>query len=108
MKESLSGTAQGSASRTSLVDAMRGLDEMDFRVRGRSRHKASEIAVVTLCAIISGATSYYDIAGFAAERLDWLRGFGGLTPVHKSGQRPVPEDGFVRILLAAVLLAAGR
>lgn len=75
MKESLSGTAQGSASRTSLVDAMRGLDEMDFRVRGRSRHKASEIAVVTLCAIISGATSYYDIAGFASERLDWLREF---------------------------------
>ena len=63
------------SSKVSLVDAMKGLDEMDFRVKGRSKHVASEMAVVTLCAFISGGTSYYDIVNFATERLDWLRGF---------------------------------
>ena len=40
-----------------LLESMRRLDEADFRVRGRCRHMASEIAVITVCSIISGWTS---------------------------------------------------
>ena len=58
-----------------LLESMRRLDETDFRVRGRCRHKASEIATITVCAMISGATSYYDYESFGRERLEWLSGF---------------------------------
>ena len=57
-----------------LLASMEELDERDFRVKGRTKFKASEIALITLCALVTGATSYYDIAGFAEEAEDWLRG----------------------------------
>ena len=56
-----------------LLASMEELDERDFRVKGRTKFKASEIALITLCALVTGATSYYDIAGFAEEAEDWLR-----------------------------------
>ena len=36
---------------TSVVDAL------DFRVKGRTKFKASEISLITLCSIASGGTS---------------------------------------------------
>ena len=32
-----------------LLDAFAKLDEVDFRVKGRTRHKASDIAAITAC-----------------------------------------------------------
>ena len=58
-----------------LLESMLRLDETDFRVRGRCRHRASEIAVITVCSIISGGTSYYDFEAFGKERLEWFRSF---------------------------------
>ena len=40
-----------------LLESMGRLDEADFRVKGRCRHRASEIAVITVCSVISGGTS---------------------------------------------------
>ena len=33
------------------------VDALDFRVRGRTKFKASEISLITLCSIASGGTS---------------------------------------------------
>jgi len=51
-----------------LLEALGKLDATDFRVKGRTRHKASEIAATTVCSPMSGGTSYYDFAEFGAER----------------------------------------
>lgn len=58
-----------------LLETFSKLDETDFRVTGRCRHKASEIAIITICSIISGGTSYYDHAAFGVERMNWLGEF---------------------------------
>lgn len=58
-----------------LLEALARLDATDFRVKGRTRHKASEIAAITVCSLMSGGTSYYDFAEFGREREKWLRGF---------------------------------
>ena len=73
-----------------LLESMGKLDETDFRVKGRCKHKASEIAVITVCSIISGGTSYYDFEEFGRDRLDWFRLFLKLEngrPSHDTFQR---------------------
>ena len=68
-----------------LLESLAKLDTLDFRVRGRCKFKASEIAATTICSMICGGTSYYDFAEFAREKEAWLRTFldlaGGL-PSH--------------------------
>ncbi len=59
----------------SLLSCLRRLDETDFRVRGRTKHRASEIAAITVCSIVCGGTSYYDFESFGREREAWLRQF---------------------------------
>ncbi len=59
----------------SLLSSLRKLERTDFRVRGRTRHRASEIAAITVCSIVCGGTSYYDFAAFGREREAWLRKF---------------------------------
>ena len=51
------------------------VDALDFRVGGRTKFKASEIALITLCSVASGGTSYYDYAAFGRDREAWLRQF---------------------------------
>ena len=68
---------------TSVVDAL------DFRVGGRTKFKASEIALITLCSIASGGTSYYDHAAFGRDREAWLRQFLEL-------KRGVPSHDAIR------------
>ena len=58
-----------------LLEIMRKLDVVDFRVRGRCLYRASDIAIITICAIISNGTSYYDFEAFGRERFEWLKGF---------------------------------
>ena len=73
-----------------LLEALGKLDATDFRVKGRTRHKASEIAAITVCSLMSGGTSYYDFAEFGAEREKWLREFLGLEngiPSHDTFRR---------------------
>ena len=73
-----------------LVERLGELDAADFRVRGRTKHKASEIACMTICAQIAGATSYYDMHSYATEKLGWLRGFLKLengVPSHDTFRR---------------------
>lgn len=80
----------GEAKKMTLLETMGKLDEADFRVRGRCQHKASDIAVITICALISGGTSYYDFEAFGRDRLDWLRGFLDLPngiPSHDTFRR---------------------
>ena len=51
-----------------LVERLGELDAADFRVKGRTKHKASEIACMTICAQIAGATSFYDMHSYATEK----------------------------------------
>ena len=59
----------------SLLSSLRKLDQVDFRVKGRIKYKASEIAATTVCSIVCGGTSYYDFENFGREREAWLRQF---------------------------------
>ena len=73
-----------------LLEALGKLDATDFRVAARTKHKASEIAAITVCSLMSGGTSYYDFAAFGAEREKWLRSFLGLEngiPSHDTFRR---------------------
>ena len=73
-----------------LVERLGELDAADFRVRGRTKHKASEIACMTICAQIAGATSFYDMHSYATEKLGWFRGFPKLengVPSHDTFRR---------------------
>lgn len=63
-----------------LVESLGKLDELDFRVRGRCRYRASEIALVTLCALVAGGTSHYDFADYGREKADWLGSLHRLDP----------------------------
>lgn len=58
-----------------MIESMTKLDATDFRMRGKVRFAASAIAVITLCAIIAGASGYRDFERFGNEKLAWLRTF---------------------------------
>ena len=53
------------------------MDALDFRVRGRTKFKASEISLITLCSIASGGTSVALCAKF----------FSSHQPVFSNQQR---------------------
>lgn len=73
-----------------LLELLGKLDETDFRVKGRCKHKASEIVVITFCAMVCGGTSYYDFEAFGRERENWFRSFLSLEngiPSHDTFRR---------------------
>lgn len=47
----------------------------DFRVLGRTDHILSEILVISLCAVISGADDFEEIAEYGRQKEDFLREF---------------------------------
>lgn len=47
----------------------------DFRVVKRSWHKLSEILVLSLCALLSGADDFEEIAEYGRQKEEFLRGF---------------------------------
>jgi hypothetical protein len=47
----------------------------DPRVEGRCRHLLSDIVVISLLAVLSGAEDFPDIEEFGKRREDWLREF---------------------------------
>jgi len=56
-----------------LLASMEELDERDFRVKGRTKFKASEIALITLCAFVTGATSLRGLRPQCSVRQQPLR-----------------------------------
>ena len=47
----------------------------DFRVPGRTSYPLSEILVISLCAVLSGAEDYEDIAEYGRQKSDFLSTF---------------------------------
>lgn len=47
----------------------------DPRVPGRSEHKLIDIILMTLCALICGATTWYKIQRYAVKHEEWFRTF---------------------------------
>ena len=60
----------------SLAEHFGGLE--DPRVAHLTDHKLLDIIMIALCAIISGAETWKDMALFGNERLEWLRQFMAL------------------------------
>lgn len=58
-----------------MLESMEKLNSTDFRMKGKVRFSASTIAVITLCAMIGGASGYRDFERFGNEKLEWLRTF---------------------------------
>ena len=85
-----------------LVESLGKLDELDFRVKGRCRYRASEIALVTLCALVAGGTSHYDFADFGREKTDWLRSLHGLDPRLTDFRNGTPSHDAFRYAFSVV------
>lgn len=47
----------------------------DFRVSGKIEHKLSDILVISLCAVLSGADDFEEIEAYGQEKEAFLRGF---------------------------------
>lgn len=47
----------------------------DPRIERHKRHALIDIVVLTICAVVSGAEGWEDIAAFGHEKLRWLRRF---------------------------------
>ena len=50
----------------------------DPRVQGRTDYSLTEILVIAVCAVLSGADSFTEIALWAEIRQDWLRHYFNL------------------------------
>lgn len=50
-------------------------DMPDPRVTGRCEYKLTEIIVIAVCAVLSGAEGWEDIEEFGQNKVDWLRQF---------------------------------
>ncbi len=62
----------------------------DFRVLGRTDHLLSEILVISLCAVLSGADDFEEIAEYGRQKEEFLRGFLSLPsgiPSHDTFNR---------------------
>lgn len=62
----------------------------DFRVKGRTDHILSEILVISLCAVISGADDFEEIAEYGRQKEEFLRTFLSLPsgiPSHDTFNR---------------------
>lgn len=47
----------------------------DFRVSGKIEHKLSDILIISLCAVLSGADDFEEIEAYGQEKEGFLRGF---------------------------------
>lgn len=62
----------------------------DFRVVGRTDHILSEILVISLCAVLSGADDFEEIAEYGRQKEEFLQGFLSLPngiPSHDTFNR---------------------
>ncbi len=53
----------------------------DYRQAWKVEHKLSDILLLTICAVISGAESWEDIEDFGETHLDFLKQYGDLKMV---------------------------
>jgi predicted transposase YbfD/YdcC len=56
-----------------MVEVFEGLE--DWRNAQQTRHRLGELLTVAVCAVLSGADDFEDIAQWGTAKLDWLRGF---------------------------------
>ena len=64
----------------------------DYRQAWNVEHKLSDILLLTICAVISGAEGWEDIEGFGETHLDFLKQYGDFEngmPVHDTIARVV-------------------
>lgn len=64
----------------------------DYRQAWKVEHKLSDILLLTICAVISGAEGWEDIEDFGETHLDFLKQQGGFVhgiPVHDTIVRVV-------------------
>ncbi|GDJ45525.1 transposase [Escherichia coli] len=64
----------------------------DYRQPWKVEHKLSDILLLTICAVISGAEGWEDIEGFGETHLDFLKQYGDFEngiPVHDTIARVV-------------------
>ena len=62
----------------------------DFRIAGRTTYPLSEILVISLCAVLSGAEDYEDIAEYGEQKIEFLSSFLSLDhgiPSHDTFNR---------------------
>ncbi len=65
---------------------------LDYRQAWKVEHKLSDILLLTICAVISGAESWEDIEDFGETHLDFLKQYGDFEngiPVHDTIARVV-------------------
>src|SRR5512144_2355428 len=65
----------------------------DPRIERNKLHPLSDIVLLTLCAVISGADGWEAIEDFGREKLDWLRQFAPFT-------NGVPSDDCIANVVA--------
>ncbi len=61
----------------------------DYRQAWKVEHKLSDILLLTICAVISGAEGWEDIEDFGETHLDFLKQYGDFEngiPVHDHRQ----------------------
>ena len=64
----------------------------DYRQAWKVEHKLSDILLLTICAVISGAEGWEDIEGFGETHLDFLKQYGDFEngiPVHDTIARVI-------------------
>ncbi|HCJ9260462.1 TPA: ISAs1 family transposase, partial [Escherichia coli] len=64
----------------------------DYRQAWKVEHKLSDILLLTICAVISGAEGWEDIEDFGETHLDFLKHYGDFEngiPVHDTIARVV-------------------
>jgi predicted transposase YbfD/YdcC len=64
----------------------------DYRQSWKVEHKLSDILLLTICAVISGAEGWEEIEDFGHIRLEWLKQYGDFEngiPVHDTIARVV-------------------
>ncbi len=64
----------------------------DYRQAWKGEHKLSDILLLTICAVISGADGWEDIEDFGETHLDFLKQYGDFEngiPVHDTIARVV-------------------
>ncbi len=71
----------------------------DYRQAWKVEHKLSDILLLTICAVISGAEGWEDIEDFGETHLDFLKQYGDFEngiPVHDT----IARVGCARFLAA--------
>ncbi|VCW15240.1 Putative transposase (identified by ISEscan HMM) [Escherichia coli] len=73
----------------------------DYRQAWKVVHKLSDILLLTICAVISGAEGWEDIEDFGETHLDFLKQYGDFEngiPVHDTIARVVSGKDHVTLL----------